>query len=171
MPRPLDGGALHAYCRRLGLTPDAEDLIATIRSSPPNRNPHGNHGNMPVWYPSQKMQCVMKAESHRVEFAFLCIPPITLCSRIMRQAGRSANQSRNSSGSLKSSPIATFWIRRDTGAALLGFAARTNVSRTRLRPDQLGSSRQLARSGRLLPGSRTSQRAGGCALDAHARRG
>jgi putative transposase len=26
---------------------------------------------MPVWYPSKKMQCVMKAESHRVEFAFL----------------------------------------------------------------------------------------------------
>ena len=71
MPRPLDGVALHSYCCRLGLSQDAEDLIATIRSSPPNRNPRGNHGNMLVWYPSKKMHCVIKAESHRVEFAFL----------------------------------------------------------------------------------------------------
>ena len=71
MPRPLDGVALHSYCCRLGLSQDAEDLIATIRSSPPNRNPRGNHGNMPVWYPSKKMHYVIKAESHRVEFAFL----------------------------------------------------------------------------------------------------
>ncbi len=71
MPKPLDGVALHSYCCRLGLLQDAEDLIATIRSSPPNRNPRGNHGNMPVWYPSKKMHCVIKAESHRVEFAFL----------------------------------------------------------------------------------------------------
>jgi putative transposase len=26
---------------------------------------------MPVWYPSKKMQCIIKAESHKVEFAFL----------------------------------------------------------------------------------------------------
>ncbi len=26
---------------------------------------------MPVWYPSKKMQCIIKAESHQVEFAFL----------------------------------------------------------------------------------------------------
>ncbi len=71
MPRPLDGVALHSYCRRLGLCQQTEDLIATIRSSPPHRNPRASHGNMPVWYPSQKMQCVIKAESHRVEFAFL----------------------------------------------------------------------------------------------------
>jgi len=71
MPRPLDGVALHSYCCRLRLSQDAEDLIATIRSSPPNRNPRGNHGNMLVWYPSKKMGCVIKAESHRVEFAFL----------------------------------------------------------------------------------------------------
>lgn len=71
MTRPLDGLALHTYCRRLGLSQDAETLIATIRSSPPHRNPRGNHGNMLVWYPSKKMGCVIKAESHRVEFAFL----------------------------------------------------------------------------------------------------
>src|SRR6266849_5614415 len=71
MPRPLDGVALRSYCRRLGLSQDTEALIATIRSSPPHRNPRATRGNMPVWYPSQKMQCVIKAESHRVEFAFL----------------------------------------------------------------------------------------------------
>jgi hypothetical protein len=26
---------------------------------------------MPVWYPSKKMNCIIKAESHKVEFAFL----------------------------------------------------------------------------------------------------
>jgi hypothetical protein len=26
---------------------------------------------MPVWYPSKKMHCIIKAESHKVEFAFL----------------------------------------------------------------------------------------------------
>src|SRR5207247_5656578 len=26
---------------------------------------------MAVWYPSKKMQCIIKAESHKVEFAFL----------------------------------------------------------------------------------------------------
>ena len=71
MKRPLDGSALHVYCRRLGLSKEAEALIRTIRSSPPHRTPRGAHGNMPVWYPSKKMRCVIKAESHRVEFAFL----------------------------------------------------------------------------------------------------
>ena len=50
MPRPLDGVALRSYCRRLGLSQDTEALIATIRSSPPHRNPRATHGNMPVWY-------------------------------------------------------------------------------------------------------------------------
>ncbi len=73
MPNPLDGLAFQAYCRRLDLSREAQDLLATIRSSPPNRNPRGNHGNMPVWYPSKKMQCMIKAESHKVEFAFLLL--------------------------------------------------------------------------------------------------
>lgn len=71
MARPLDGTAFHVYCRRLGLRPETQDLLTTIRSSPPNRTPTSRHGNMPVWYPSQKMQCIIKAESHKVEFAFL----------------------------------------------------------------------------------------------------
>ncbi len=73
MTRPLDGLAFQAYCRRLGLSREAQELLATVRSSPPNRNPRANHGNMPVWYPSKKMQCMIKAESHTVEFAFLLL--------------------------------------------------------------------------------------------------
>ncbi len=73
MIKPLDGLAFQAYCRRLGLSREARELLATIRSSPQNRNPRGNNGNMPVWYPSKKMQCIIKAESHTVEFAFLLL--------------------------------------------------------------------------------------------------
>ncbi len=48
-----------------------KNLLAHIRSSPPSRTPGARRGNMPVWYPSKKMQCIIKAESHKVEFAFL----------------------------------------------------------------------------------------------------
>ena len=71
MARPLDGVALPAYFRRLGLGPEAQELLTRIRSSPPHRTPGGRAGNMPVWYPSTKMQCIIKAESAKVEFAFL----------------------------------------------------------------------------------------------------
>ena len=71
MTRPLDGIALHAYFRRLGLQPEAQELLTRIRSSPPSRTPTSRAGNMPVWYPSTKMQCIIKAESAKVEFAFL----------------------------------------------------------------------------------------------------
>jgi len=37
----------------------------------PSRTPGARRGNMPVWYPSKKMQCIIKAESTKVEFAFL----------------------------------------------------------------------------------------------------
>ena len=70
MALPLDGTALHAYVRRLGLSRETHDLLATIRSSPPQRTPRSRHGNVAVWYPSRKMHCVIKAESHKVEFAF-----------------------------------------------------------------------------------------------------
>ncbi|HVA92748.1 MAG TPA: hypothetical protein VNL71_23250, partial [Chloroflexota bacterium] len=71
MVRPLDSLAFHAYVRRLGFTHRTQELLAHIRSSPPSRIPGARHGNMPVWYPSKKMQCVIKAESAKVEFAFL----------------------------------------------------------------------------------------------------
>jgi putative transposase len=71
MARPLDGTALLAYFRRFGFSRETQELLTHIRSSPPSRTPGARRGNMPVWYPSKKMQCIIKAESHKVEFAFL----------------------------------------------------------------------------------------------------
>ena len=71
MTRALDGVALPAYFRRLGLGPATQELLIRVRSSPPHRTPASRAGNMPVWYPSSKMQCIIKAESAKVEFAFL----------------------------------------------------------------------------------------------------
>src|SRR2546425_9208338 len=71
MARPLDGIAFQAYVRRLGMSRETQKLLAHIRSSPPSRTPGARRGNMPVWYPSKKMQCIIKAESAKVEFAFL----------------------------------------------------------------------------------------------------
>lgn len=71
MARPLDGTALLAYFRQFSFPRVTQELLVRIRSSPPNRTPRAGHGNMPVWYPSKKMQCIIKAESAKVEFAFL----------------------------------------------------------------------------------------------------
>ena len=71
MTKPLDGLALQTYFRWLGLRPEAQELLQHLRSSPPSRTPGAQHGNMPIWYPSKKMQCIIKAESAKVEFAFL----------------------------------------------------------------------------------------------------
>ncbi len=71
MARPLDGTALLAYFRQFDFPQRTQELLTSIRSSPPSRTPGAHHGNMPVWYPSKKMQCILKAESAKVEFAFL----------------------------------------------------------------------------------------------------
>jgi len=71
MARPLDGTAFQTYVRRLGFGHVTQELLTTIRSSPPSRTPGARRGNVPVWYPSKKMQCIIKAESAKVEFAFL----------------------------------------------------------------------------------------------------
>src|SRR6266487_2296834 len=71
MAKPLDGIALQAYFRRLGFSRATQELLIHIRNSPPSRTPGARRGNMPVWYPSKKMQCIIKAESAKVEFAFL----------------------------------------------------------------------------------------------------
>jgi putative transposase len=71
MAKPLDGIALQAYFRRLGIGHETQELLTQIRLSPPSRTPSARRGNMPVWYPSKKMQCIIKAESAKVEFAFL----------------------------------------------------------------------------------------------------
>src|SRR6266516_960824 len=71
MVKPLDGIEFLAYCWRRNFSQETQDLLTTIRTSPPSRTPGAHHGNMPVWYPSKKMQCIIKAESAKVEFAFL----------------------------------------------------------------------------------------------------
>src|SRR6266581_8304957 len=71
MAKALDGTALYAYFRRLGFSRETQEVLIHIRSSPPSRTPGARHGNMPVWYPSKKMQCIIKAESTKVEFPFL----------------------------------------------------------------------------------------------------
>jgi len=71
MAKPLDGIEFLAYCHRLNFPKETQALLTSIRSSPPSRTPGARHGNMPVWYPSKKMQCIIKAESTKVEFPFL----------------------------------------------------------------------------------------------------
>src|SRR5579871_2852884 len=71
MAKALDGTALYTYFRRQGFPRETQELLMHIRSSPPSRTPGGRRGNMPVWYPSKKMQCIIKAESTKVEFPFL----------------------------------------------------------------------------------------------------
>jgi len=71
MAKALDSTALYTYFRRLGFPRETQELLMYIRSSPPSRTPGARRGNMPVWYPSKKMQCIIKAESTKVEFPFL----------------------------------------------------------------------------------------------------
>jgi putative transposase len=71
MAKPLDGIALQTYYRRLGFGKTVCDKLDEIRTSPPSRTPESHRSNMPVWYPSKKMRCIIKAESHKGEFAFL----------------------------------------------------------------------------------------------------
>lgn len=71
--KPLDGDAFTTYCRRLGFKEETQQMIKNIRSSPPSRNPRGSRGNVCVWYPSEKMGCIIKAESHTVEFPRLLV--------------------------------------------------------------------------------------------------
>jgi hypothetical protein len=66
MVTPLDGITLQAYFRRLGFPRETQELLAHIRSSTPSRTLSARRGNMPVWYPSKKMHCIIKAESAKV---------------------------------------------------------------------------------------------------------
>ncbi len=59
MAKALDGTALYTYFRRLGFSRETQDMLIHIRSSPPSRTPSARRGNMPVWYPSKKMQCII----------------------------------------------------------------------------------------------------------------
>lgn len=54
-------------CGRLGLGPDARQIIQNIRTSPPSRNVQGGRGNVCARYPSGKMGHTVQAESHTLE--------------------------------------------------------------------------------------------------------
>src|SRR5437879_6597771 len=60
--------ALHTWSQHLGLSPETEALIASIRSSPPVRRVSGRAGNITGRYPSPKMGVSIQFESERVEF-------------------------------------------------------------------------------------------------------
>lgn len=60
---------LAQLCQDLGLSKEAQAVIAHVRSSPPSRRVRGGAGNVSVRYPSQKMGVTIQAESHRNELA------------------------------------------------------------------------------------------------------
>lgn len=65
----LSEDAFNQYCQALQLAEATRALIEQIRHGPPARRVRSRAGNVCVRYPSQKMGCVIQAESHRVEFA------------------------------------------------------------------------------------------------------
>src|SRR5258708_3965344 len=71
MAKALDGHGLEACCRGIALKKEVQDMIALIRSSPPSQNLEEHKGNIRIWYPSKKMQSIIKAESRRVEFPWV----------------------------------------------------------------------------------------------------
>jgi putative transposase len=56
-------------CEQLGLSKQAQDVLATIRSSQPTRRVGGGRKNVTVRYPSRKMGVIIQAESHKNELA------------------------------------------------------------------------------------------------------
>ncbi|GAC1343323.1 MAG: TnsA endonuclease N-terminal domain-containing protein [Ktedonobacteraceae bacterium] len=60
--------SFHIWSQHLGLSPETEALIASIRSSRPVRRVSGRAGNITGRYPSPKMGVSIQFESDRVEF-------------------------------------------------------------------------------------------------------
>src|SRR6516225_3097110 len=56
---------------RVGLSQEAQELVAKIRSSAPTRRVGGGRENVSGCYPSRKMGMTIQFESHRVELAFV----------------------------------------------------------------------------------------------------
>src|SRR5260370_3959098 len=71
MVKCLGGNGVYTYFRRLGFPRETEDMLINISSSGGRYTAGAGRGNMPVWYPSPKMHCIIKAESAKVEFPFL----------------------------------------------------------------------------------------------------
>lgn len=56
-----------SWCQKLKLSPEAIELINTIRTAPPSRRVQGRAGNVSGTYPSKKMGLTIQFESHKVE--------------------------------------------------------------------------------------------------------
>ena len=59
------------WCRRLGLSQEAQEVVTKIRSARPTRRVGGGRENVSGRYPSRKMGATIQFESHRVELAFV----------------------------------------------------------------------------------------------------
>jgi putative transposase len=56
-----------AWATRIGLSDQAQCVVAHIRSSEPARRVGGGRANVAGRYPSRKMEVTIQFESHRVE--------------------------------------------------------------------------------------------------------
>src|SRR5262247_2871747 len=65
----LDEQQFGDWCRKLGLSAQAENVIRQIRSSEPARLVRSGRGNVSGRYPSRKMGITIQFESHRNELA------------------------------------------------------------------------------------------------------
>ncbi len=65
----LTSEGIALFCQRLGLSSQAQAVLATIRSSPPSRRVGGGGKSVPVRYPNRKMSVIIQATSLIVEFA------------------------------------------------------------------------------------------------------
>jgi putative transposase len=65
----LSNGPLTQLYHDLGLSPQAQVIIADIRASPPSRHVRGAAGNVNVRYASRQMGVTIQAASHRNELA------------------------------------------------------------------------------------------------------
>ena len=62
---------IDSYCVRLKVSPETKAILSNIITTPPTRNPQSGSGNMIAFYPSRKMGWVVKAESKKLEFAYI----------------------------------------------------------------------------------------------------
>jgi len=65
----LSDGQVAQLCHDLGLSAQAQAVIAAIRAAPPSRRVRSAAGNVSVRYASRKMGVTIQAESHRNELA------------------------------------------------------------------------------------------------------
>ncbi len=63
----LDENQLAEYCVQRDLTPAARQVIDQVRSARPSRRVRSGIKNVPCRFASQKMRCIIQAESHRNE--------------------------------------------------------------------------------------------------------